>query len=62
MNWETQSDIHTLLILFMKQITSENLLHGTGNSTQCSSVIQMGKKPKKEGIYVYIQLIDFAVQ
>ena len=28
-------DIYTLLILCMKQINNENMLHSTGNSTQC---------------------------
>ena len=40
---------HTYAIDTMYKITSENLLHGTGNSTQCSLVIQMGKKSKEEG-------------
>ena len=31
-------DIHTLLILCIKYITNENLLHHTGNSTQGSVV------------------------
>ena len=31
----------------------ENLLHSTGNSTQCSVVTYMGRQSKKEGIYVY---------
>ena len=29
---------YTLLILYMKKITNENLLYSTGNSTQCSVV------------------------
>ena len=33
MNWETGLDTHTLLGI--KQITTENLLYSTGNSTQC---------------------------
>ena len=35
-----------------KQITNENLLYSTGNSTQCSVVTQMGRKSKNEGIDV----------
>ena len=35
MNWEIGIDIYTLLILCIKQINSENMLHSTGNSTQC---------------------------
>ena len=37
-NWEIGIDIFTLLILCIKQMTSENLLYSTGNSTQCSVV------------------------
>jgi len=36
--------------------------YSTGNSTLCSVVTYMGTKSKKEGIYVYIGLIHFAVQ
>ena len=36
MNWEIGIDIYTLLCI--KQITNENLLYRTGNSTQCSVV------------------------
>ena len=36
MNWEIRIDIYTLLCI--KQITNENLLYSTGNSTQCSVV------------------------
>ena len=36
MNWEIGLDIYTLL--YIKEITSENLLYSTGNSTRCSVV------------------------
>ena len=36
MNWETGIDMYTLLILCIQQMTNENLLYSTGNSTQCS--------------------------
>ena len=62
MNWEVGIDIYTLLTLCIEQITKENLLDSTGNSTQCSVVTKMGRKSKKEKIYVYIQLIHFDVQ
>ena len=55
MNWEVGIDTHMLLIPCIKQITNENLLYTTGNSTYlmlCGDL--MGKKSKKEGIYVYI--------
>ena len=54
MNWEIGTDIYTLLILCIKQITNENLLYSTGNSTQCSVVTYMRRKSKKEGIYLYV--------
>ena len=38
MNGEIWIDIYTLLISRLKQITSDNLLCSTGNSTQCSVV------------------------
>ena len=53
MNWEFGIDIYTLLILCIEQITKENLVDSTGNSTQCSVVTKMGRKSKKEGIYIY---------
>ena len=52
MNREIGIDIYTLL--YIKQITSENLLQGIGNATQCSVVTQQGRKSKKERIYVQI--------
>ena len=36
MNWEIGIDVHTLLILCIKQITKENLLLSAGNSPRCS--------------------------
>ena len=36
MNWETGIDIYTPLCV--KQVTNENLLYSTGNSTQYSDV------------------------
>ena len=46
--------IYTLLILCIKYITHDSLLYSTGDSTQCSAVTKMGRKLKKERIYVYI--------
>ena len=40
--------------LCVKQIIHENLLCRTGNPTQCSVVTKMGRKSKKERIYVHI--------
>ena len=53
MNWEVGIDIYTLLTLCIEQITKENLLDSTGNSTQCSVVTKMGRKSKKEGRYTH---------
>ena len=60
MNWDIGVDTYTLLRI--KQITSENLLHSTGDATQYSIVTQIGRKSKTEGIYVYLRLTHFAVQ
>ena len=53
MNWETGTDIYTLLIPCIKQVTNENPLWNTGSSTQCPVVTQMGRKPGNEGICVW---------
>ena len=53
-NWEIGIDIYTRFILCIKQITNENLLYSTGNSTQCSVVTYTVKESKKEWIYVYV--------
>ena len=44
-NWEIGIDIYWLL--YIKQITSKNLLHSTGNSTQYCALTYMGKESKK---------------
>ena len=51
-NRETGIDIYTLLCI--KQVTKENLLYST---ELCSMLCG-----DKEGIYVYVWLIHFAVQ
>ena len=60
MNWDIGIDIYTVLCI--KQITNENQLYSTGNSTRCSVVTSMGWESKKEHMYVYVWLIPFAVQ
>lgn len=35
MKWEIGIGMHTLLILCIKYVTTETLLHSTGTSTQC---------------------------
>ena len=49
-NWEMGIDIYTLL----RQITNKYPWYSTGNSTQDSVMIHMGKESKKERIYVYV--------
>ena len=46
-NWETETDIYTLL-----QITNKNLPHSTENSIQYFTIAYMGKESKKEWICV----------
>ena len=54
MNWEFGIDTYKLSILGVNQITDENLLYGTGNSSQRSVVPYMGWKSKQGGVYVYV--------
>ena len=42
-NQELGMNTHTLLYSYTRQITSKDLLFSTGNSTQCSVIIYMGK-------------------
>ena len=44
--WQGGINIHTLL--YIKQITNNDLLYSTGNSTQYSVITYMGKEPEKE--------------
>ena len=44
------NDIYTLL--YVKQITDKDLLYSTGNSTQHSLMVYMGKESKKELIHI----------
>ena len=63
MNWETVTDIYTLLILCIKEssTTSENLPQHR-ELCQGSVVTYMGKNSTKEGPCIYILLIHSAVQ
>ena len=53
-----ESDITRLT----EHVRKENLLYSTENSTQFSVIIYMERKSKKEWIYVYEYLINFAIQ
>ena len=44
-NWETLIDIYSLL--YIKQITNEDLPYSTGNPSQYSIVNYMGKESRK---------------
>ena len=48
-NCVAETEIHTLPCI--KQITNEQLLYGTGPSTQCSVPTLIGSKSKKDGTY-----------
>ena len=50
MNWDNEIDFYAVWILCIKYITNEKLQYSTRNSTQCSLVIYMGRKSKKERI------------
>ena len=56
-NWEIGIDVY--ILLYIKQITSKNLLYSTRNSTQYSVMTYMGKESKKE--WIYVLLIHFTV-
>ena len=50
MNWESRIDTYTLSGI--KYVTNENLQCSTGSATQCSVRTQMGRKSRKEGMFV----------
>ena len=55
MNWETGIDIYTLVILVIlciKQMSNENILCSSENSTQCSVVIFIKNKTKQRYGYM----------
>ena len=51
-NQEVGININTLL--YIKQISSKDLLYSTGNSTQYSIITYIGKEYEKEERYVYV--------
>ena len=46
----------------MYKINNKDLLYSTETNTQYSEMAYTGKESKKEWIYVYVELIHFAVQ
>ena len=63
-NWdlEKNSDLSRVTGNIKDRSYNKDLLYSTGNSTQYSVMIYMGKESKKEWKYVYAWLIHFAVQ
>ena len=53
-DWEFGTDVHTLL--YIKQITGEDLLYSMGNSTRYSVITKMGGELEKEWILVWVLL------
>ena len=51
-DWEV--GISRCKLVYIKQITTKDLLYSTGNSTQYSVMTYMGKESKKDWIYVYV--------
>ena len=58
-DWEIGTGIDTLL--YTKSICNKNLVYSTGKSTQYSLMVYMGIESEKERIYVYAELIQFAI-
>ena len=50
-------DTYTLLILWIQQVTNADLLHSWESSAQCSVATWVGRKSRKQGIYMHVQLI-----
>ena len=57
---EIGTDMYTLL--YLKWITSKDLLYSTGNSTQCNAAGWMGGEFGGEWIHVYVWLSRFVVK
>ena len=51
---DSEVGFNTYTLLYTKQTTNEDLLHSTGNSTQCSVITYTGKESEKEWIDVYV--------
>ena len=51
---ETGINIYTLL--YINQITNKDLMYSTGNSTQYSVIIYVGRESKKKNGYIYIYI------
>ena len=49
-----QFGVNIYVLLYIKQVTNKDLLHGTGKSTQFSVITYMGKESEKQLIYMYV--------
>ena len=61
MDWDIGTDMSVLLIPCPAE-TAEILLYSAGRCTLGSVLTSMGRKSKREGICVHVQLIHFATQ
>ena len=50
------------ILLYLKQITSKDLLYSTGNSAQCYVAAWMGEEFGGEWSHLYVWLHPFAVR
>ena len=57
---EFGTEVYTLL--YLKQITSKDLLYSTGNSAQCYVAAWMGEEFGGECIHLYVWLRPFDVR
>ena len=62
MDWNIGTDTRILLIPFRAEMADEILLYSAGRCTQGSVLTSMGRKSRREGICVHVQLIHFAAQ
>ena len=54
LNWETGTDIYTLLYKIYEVVTEKKLLYSTGSCIQYSVMTCMGIESKKEWVYLYV--------
>ena len=54
-------ETYTYILPHIEWMSNRDLLYTTGKFTQYYVITYAGKESEKEWIYVYVQLIDFAV-
>ena len=62
MDWDIGTDTWICLIPCPAEMADEILLYRAGRCSQGSVLTSMGRKSRREGICVYVQLIHFAAQ